>query len=56
MQYVVVNANNNEIIAIMLNQELAEHFIKFLSFSCVLHPMSHYDFNYNAIREFLQTH
>ena len=48
-----VITQNGEIIAIVANKTLAEHFAKFLP-DAKFEPLSNYDFAYNQIREFMK--
>jgi hypothetical protein len=53
-KHVVENSISGEVIAIFLNNELAEHWVKFLPFQTVIRPISHYDFGYDKIKEFMK--
>lgn len=47
---------SGEILAIVANKELAEHFAKFLPFETKVSPISDYDFCFQPIRDFIGKH
>jgi len=52
-KYVIENANTGDIIAIVANEEIANHFAKFLHFKCNVTAIEDWDFCYDRIDAFL---